>query len=83
MASYQEIITALYQVLEPFARQGAVLSEETQLVEDLGLDSLKIMDVLLRVEDRFDTSIPLNVLPEVSTLRDLARQLEQLTEQQA
>jgi len=32
------------------------------------------------VEERFDISIPLNVIPDVRTIRDFARQIEQLTE---
>jgi acyl carrier protein len=78
MASYEEIVASLYEVLEPFAQGSAVLTEDTELVADLGLDSLKIMDMLLWIEDRFDASIPLNVLTDVRTVRDLAVQLEAL-----
>ena len=52
---------------------------DTELVGDLGLSSLKIMDLLLEVEDRFDVSVPMNILPDVNTVRDFAQQLEKLT----
>ena len=39
----------------------------------------KIMDLLLEVEDRFDVSVPMNILPDVNTVRDFAQQLEKLT----
>jgi acyl carrier protein len=38
------------------------------------------MEVLLAAEDRFDMSIPLNVLGSVRTVGDLATQLHQLVE---
>jgi acyl carrier protein len=34
----------------------------------------------MEIEDRFDISVPLNILPEVHTVRDLALQLEKLTQ---
>ena len=39
------------------------------------------MGLLLAIEDRFDISVPLNILPDVRTVRDLAVQLEKLTGQ--
>jgi acyl carrier protein len=47
-------------------------------VADLGLDSLKVMKILESVEDRYDISIPLNVLPEVRTVKDFALQIQKL-----
>ncbi|MCK4425431.1 MAG: acyl carrier protein, partial [Deltaproteobacteria bacterium] len=50
----------------------------TDLVADLGLDSMAVMELLAAIEDRFDISIPLNILPDVRTLKDLALQIQQL-----
>ena len=78
MASYQQFLPDLYNVLQPFANEGEVLREETELVADLGLDSLKIMELMLEIEDHFDVSIPLNVLPDIRTIKDLAVQVGSL-----
>ena len=78
MASYQQYLPDLYNVLQPFANEGEVLGEETELVADLGLDSLKIMELMLEIEDHFDVSIPLNVLPDIRTIKDLAVQVGSL-----
>jgi len=78
MSSYQQFLPDLYQVLQPFANEGEVLSEDTELVADLGLDSLKIMELMLEIEDHFDVSIPLNVLPDIRTIKDLAVQVGSL-----
>ena len=36
------------------------------------------MNLLLEIEDRFDISIPVNILPDVKTVTDLALQIETL-----
>ena len=81
MATYQETLTQLYEVLQPYTKEGQVLTEDTELVADLGLDSMKVMQLVLEAEERFDISIPLNILPDVRTVRDFAVQVEQLTGQ--
>ena len=55
---------------------AAVLAGD--LLGDLDLDSLRVMNLLLQVEDRFDISIPVSVLPDVKTVKDLALQIENL-----
>lgn len=81
MARYQEALPELFEVLKPYAKEGQTLTEDTQLLTDLGLDSMKVMQLLLETEERFDISIPLNVISDVRTVKDFARQIEQLTEQ--
>jgi acyl carrier protein len=81
MTRYEEILLQLYEILKSYAKDGQSLSEDTELLSDLGLDSMKVMQLLLETEERFDISIPLNIIPNVRTARDFARQIEQLTEQ--
>lgn len=78
MSSYEDILAHLYEILKEKMDIDSDIEEETDLVADLGLDSLKAMNIVLAVEDRFDISIPLNVLPDVRTIRDFAQQVEQL-----
>ncbi len=81
MPGYQEAVTQLYEILKSYTKDGQVLQEETELVADLGLDSVQVMQLLLETEERFDVSIPLTILPDVRTVRDFALQIEQLTGQ--
>jgi acyl carrier protein len=37
------------------------------------MDSLQVMDLMMEVEDRFDVSIPLNMVPEIATVGQLAQ----------
>lgn len=82
MATYEDILKKLYAHLQPMAAEGTTVDEDTDLVGDLGLDSLKVMDLLLEVEDEFDISIPLNALADVRTARDLAQEIHAFMERQ-
>ena len=75
----ERFLKELYEILTQFVPQGQQLSEETDMIADLGLDSLKVMKIVETVEDRFDISIPLNILPEVRTVGDFAVQIQKIT----
>jgi len=77
----ENILKVLYEILTPFVPQGQQLTEETDMIADLGLDSLKVMKIVETVEDSFDISIPLNILPEVRTVGDFAAQIQKITEE--
>jgi len=78
MATNPEILSQLLEILQPFTKEGQQLREETKLVGELGLDSLQVMQVLLKIEDHFDISIPLNNLPTIQTVQELVLEIETL-----
>jgi acyl carrier protein len=75
----EKIINAVTEILRPLVPQGQLINAETDLVADLGLDSLKVMKLVETVEDRFDISIPLNILPDVRTVSDFVVQIEKIS----
>jgi acyl carrier protein len=81
MEDYQNILNQLFEIIKPSVKDGRQLEEDTDLVADLGLDSLKVMTLVEEVEDQFDISIPLNILANVRTIKDFALQLQQLTKE--
>lgn len=54
----------------------------TSITRDLGLDSLAIMDFMMVLEDRFDVSIPMDMIVDVETVGELARVIGILLEKQ-
>jgi acyl carrier protein len=78
MTDYQEYLNFLYSALETQNKNKLVLSENTALVADIGLSSLEVMEFIEKIEDHFDISIPLNILPDVNTIGDLARKVREL-----
>ena len=78
MAEYQEYLNFMYSALGQLNKKGLVLSETTDLVADIGLSSLEVMEFIEKIEDHFDISIPLNILPDVNTIGELARKVRDL-----
>ena len=78
MTDYQEYLGFIYSVLETRNKKHVVLSEDTDLVADIGLSSLEVMEFIEKIEDHFDISIPLNILPDVNTIGELAHKVHEL-----
>ncbi|MBV9509634.1 MAG: acyl carrier protein [Caulobacteraceae bacterium] len=71
---HDEIATALSQVLN----RTVEIQGSTKIVEDLGMDSLAVMNFIMAIEDRYDISIPLDRVAQVETVDDLTRAIQQL-----
>jgi acyl carrier protein len=78
MTDYQEYLTFICSVLQAYNKKNVELTEQTGLVADIGLSSLEVMESIERIEDHFDISIPLNILPDVNTVGELARKVHEL-----
>jgi len=79
MNDYDEIVAQICKSLRPFADgQGVELGEDTELVNELGLSSTQVMEMVLALEEELDLSIPLNSLANVTTVRDLASLIQKL-----
>ena len=78
MQTDKEPLAALCKLLQRHTQADVMVGSDTLLASDLGIDSAQLMEVLLEVEDEFDISIPLNVLPQVHTVNDLAVELGKL-----
>jgi acyl carrier protein len=66
------IFVEIARLLERFRAADASITAETVIAEDLTMDSLQVMDLMMELEDRFDVSIPLNLVPEIATVGQLA-----------
>jgi acyl carrier protein len=76
MPTYDDILSIVTDLIRPLAPEGRGVREDTDLVADLEFDSLKVMSLVEQVEDRFDVSVPINILPDIRTVRDFTVQLQ-------
>jgi acyl carrier protein len=67
-------------VLKNVSRRPIEPSLNSDLVADLGFDSLQILEVIAELEDRFDISIPLNDVPATRTVAQVVGQVTRLVE---
>ena len=73
-----DTLAALFEILKSFNKTGTELKPETRFSEDLNFDSLVVMEFIAVVEDAFDISVPLNILPDVATINELAIAVEKI-----
>ena len=67
-------------VLKQVSRRPIEPSLTSDLVADLGFDSLQILEAVAELEERFDISIPLNDLPATRTVAQVVAQVATLVE---
>jgi acyl carrier protein len=76
VADYAEQLKELVNELDA----NIELDGSSDLVNEVGLSSLQLMELVEMIEDRFDLSFPLNDLADVRTLDDLAAAVSRLAE---
>lgn len=50
---------------------------ESNIIEDLGADSLDVVDLVMTLEDEFDTSIDDEVVENLKTVEDIVRYIDE------
>jgi acyl carrier protein len=65
-------------VLKNVSRRPIEPALASDLIADLGFDSLQVLEVIAELEDRFDISIPLNDVPTTRTVGQVVAQVASL-----
>ncbi|WP_417450813.1 acyl carrier protein [Kordiimonas sp.] len=74
----EQIIEKIYELIAPLNRKGIELKPDVTFASDLELDSLTVMDLVADIEDEFDIVLPLNLLPELETIAQVANAVEKI-----
>ena len=75
MVNREIVMDYILSRLQDLVENGVEIKPDSDLVNDLGLESIKVMDLLMMLEDRFDISIPINILLDVKTPAQLMETL--------
>lgn len=70
--SQEVILKLLCQRLTSLAKVDFEITSETNLITQLAIDSIKLLNLIMEIEDNFDISVPVNALTDVVTVRNLA-----------
>ncbi len=73
-----DIRNTIFETLRASLGNPVELSEQTNILNDLGMDSVAVMDFVMEIEDRFDISVPLDRIAEVETIGDLVSTVRSL-----
>jgi acyl carrier protein len=77
------IADGVLDVLRNVSRRPIEPTLDSDLVADLGFDSLQILEAIAELEDRFDISIPLNGIPATRTVAEVVAQVAQLVDERS
>jgi len=72
------VADGVIDVLKNVSRRPIEPTLQSDLVADLGFDSLQVLEVIAELEDRFDISIPLNDVPATRTVAQIVEQVGRL-----
>jgi acyl carrier protein len=66
------VYARIIELIEPLNPKGVALTEATTFSGDLEMDSLTVMDLVANMEDEWDIVMPLNMLPDLETIGQVA-----------
>jgi acyl carrier protein len=66
------VLDRLFLLIGPYNKKRVALTPATTFAGDLEFDSLTVMDLVAAIEDEFDIVLPLNLLPELETVQQVA-----------
>jgi acyl carrier protein len=78
--TYDETLTITIEILKKHVDGDRTIRPNDHIQNDLGLDSLGVMELVADVEDRFSVTIPNDMLSGISTVEDIVRALIKLQE---
>ncbi|HSQ98560.1 MAG TPA: acyl carrier protein [Sphingomicrobium sp.] len=78
MSDRQQIYAKTVELIAPFNKKGAAITEATRFAQDLEWDSLTVLDFVANIEDEFDVIITMNMQAEIETVGQLVDALVRL-----
>lgn len=73
-----ETLETIYGLIEPLNTKGIDLGPNVTFASDLELDSVTVMDLVAEIEDEFDIILPINLLPDLETIENVADAVEKI-----
>ena len=73
MNTFQEVASLMAQ---RFGVEEDKITAESKIAEDLGADSLDVVDLLMDIEDKFTVSVPDEDIPSLVTVGDVVSYIE-------
>ena len=74
----EEIFQKICELIGPYNKKSLDLKKHTSFAGDLSMDSLTVMDLVADFEDEFDILLPINILPNLDTIQDVADAIEKI-----
>ena len=81
--TYDETLRITTDILKEHIELERAIRPNDHIQNDLGLDSLGVMEVVAELEDRLAVTIPSDMLSDIATVEDVVRTLVRLKASQS
>lgn len=71
---FEKIVNIICEVLN---RGAEGITEDTTFIDDLGADSLDVVQIIMAIEEEFDIEIPTEEAEKITTVGDAVEQIKQ------
>lgn len=78
---YNDVLQKLCHHLKQLAGPEVEVTPQTDLINQLAIDSVKLLNLIMEIEDEFDISVPINALADVQTVHELATLIHRIKSQ--
>ncbi|EIC85938.1 acyl carrier protein [Serratia sp. M24T3] len=75
MLNREVLMDYILEFLQGMVEGDHEVKPDSDLVNDIGLESIKVMSLLMKLEDKLDITIPINILLNVRTPEQLLNAL--------
>ena len=76
--SLERIEQETIDIVKRLTRRPVAPLPESELMADLGFDSLQVLELVAELEDHFDIAVPLNGLTHIRTVSEIAAEVRRL-----
>ena len=72
------IFNDLIDIIKPYCKDGSVteINSNTRFIEDLGVNSARLVDIVIDIEDKFNISIDDESADQIRTIGDAIKVIE-------
>ena len=70
------------EILKRLSRRPIEPTPESELMADLGFDSLQVLELVGELEDHFNIAVPLNGLTHIRTVAQISAEVRRLVDNQ-
>ena len=67
-------------IIEQLQVSEATVTEEASFIDDLGADSLDIVEIVMAIEEEFDIKIPDDAAENITTVGDAVEQIKKVVD---
>lgn len=77
------VFDRICDLIQPFYMKKGDVTGDTKFSTNLILDSLAVMDLIAEVEEHFNIILPISRLPDIETVGQMSRAVEEALEEQS